>query len=972
MPSYTNHEKAVLFHPHREQHDRTLAVEIKFLCDQLAKTHGAHIGKCLRERKWSDLELPDEIKSLEASLKKTANANDELLLTKFKTRFGKHISDESDQKSRWQRVFYQVKLSMSVILADEIERHNTYAAIETKQDPGELLGLIELIASGENVLTSKNLQRLDVTSKLLNFKQPSEMSDLQYTRELEHLFGLVKQRGVQLFDKKDETRGLCALALRNADNSRHAELKEHLRRTAAGNVAYGKDPNEAYPDNMSDLLRIMQEFRTQQGVAVGTGVSFTQVAGEFSVYNMTMTPTISSQTHGIPRSWICVDSGATQHVFCNKDFINGLTTDTTSVLHIHCNAGKSTTQRYGTGFGVLQKAGRIWYQPDGIANVLSLSELRKVYDIKLEDRGFILTSSGIELVFKERACGLFAMDVSLITCLTIASVKVNSANYSKEDCRRAKAVRDLQHKLGHPDDKTFGAALDNSKILNCPYTSRDIHNAKTIFGPCPISLKGKATHRSGRSASSSIVQVPPTILQRYGQIGLFSDVMYVSGLAFVLTISSDLRCYSVAPAYGPGGRSGRNLSAIIQSTIEKYHQRGFRVVRFEADNQFNYVQDRLEGVVSSICAAGAHVPQAERAVRTVKERCRCLTNQLPFHFLPRTLIVELVRTAVFWLNAIPPNNGVSATITPHEIMTGHKLDFNTDACLKFGEYVHVHNGTTNTMCSRTGGALVVRPIGTSRGAWLCYSLLTGKLIRRHSWTSLPIDDIIVNRVHDLAKLNGSVDHPDGYDPTDLDLNVGNDYNYSFDGDEPGIDETDVNSGEPTGGSNETAVLDGVDRVTNDYVIGAHSTGEGPVPIPNSGDSEALNPVTEVPPPDSGDSETLTSDVDDDMNDTTNASYNHRWGHRHGSDHYNLRPRRDPAYHAKHLTQWSRYGVATAELIKTELGTPSIVESYNMMQMRVPEAIRRHGDKAIQAIYREVQQLEDMSALNPVHHCRGDL
>ena len=260
IPSNMNHEKAVLFHPHREQHDRTLAVVIKFLCDQLAKTHGAHIGKCLRERKWSDLELPDEIKSLEASLKKTANANDELLLTKFKTRFGKHISDESDQKSRWQRVFYQVKLSMSVILADEIERHNTYAAIETKQDPGELLGLIELIASGENVLTSKNLQRLDVTSKLLNFKQPSEMSDLQYTRELEHLFGLVKQRGVQLFDKKDETRGLCALALRNADNSRHAELKEHLRRTAAGNVAYGKDPDEAYPDNMGDLLRIMQEI----------------------------------------------------------------------------------------------------------------------------------------------------------------------------------------------------------------------------------------------------------------------------------------------------------------------------------------------------------------------------------------------------------------------------------------------------------------------------------------------------------------------------------------------------------------------------------------------------------------------------------------------------------------------------------------------------------------------------------------
>ena len=78
------------------------------------------------------------------------------------------------------------------------------------------------------------------------------------------------------------------------------------------------------------------------------------------------------------------------------------------------------------------------------------------------------------------------------------------------------------------------------------------------------------------------------------------------------------------------------------------------------------------------------------------------------------------------------------------------------------------------MSSRTGGALAIRPIGTSRGTWLCFSILTGKLTRRHSWTSLPIDDIIVNRLHDLAKLNGSADHPDGCDPNDLDLNVGND------------------------------------------------------------------------------------------------------------------------------------------------------------------------------------------------------
>jgi len=105
---------------------------------------------------------------------------------------------------------------------------------------------------------------------------------------------------------------------------------------------------------------------------------------------------------------------------------------------------------------------------------------------------------------------------------------------------------------------------------------------------------------------------------------------------------------------------------------------------FEGENEFVYVADRLPGIASSICAVNGHVPEAERAVRTIKERCRCLWNQVPFKFLPRTLVKELVRTAVFWLDAVPPNHGVSKELTPHELLSGHRLNFHQDACLKFG------------------------------------------------------------------------------------------------------------------------------------------------------------------------------------------------------------------------------------------------------------------------------------------------
>jgi len=136
-------------------------------------------------------------------------------------------------------------------------------------------------------------------------------------------------------------------------------------------------------------------------------------------------------------------------------------------------------------------------------------------------------------------------------------------------------------------------------------------------------------------------------------------------------------------------------------------------------------------------------------------------------FLPRTLVKELVRTAIFWLNAVPPNHGVSKELTPHELLSGHRLDIRQDSCLKFDDFIHVHNGSDNTMGSRTGSALALRPRGTSRGTWLCYSRVTGKVIVRHAWNKLPFDQLVVHRVHALATIDGRPDLPNGYMLHDL-------------------------------------------------------------------------------------------------------------------------------------------------------------------------------------------------------------
>jgi hypothetical protein len=111
-----------------------------------------------------------------------------------------------------------------------------------------------------------------------------------------------------------------------------------------------------------------------------------------------------------------------------------------------------------------------------------------------------------------------------------------------------------------------------------------------------------------------------------------------------------------------------------------------------------------------------HVPEVERYIRTVKERTRCMYNSVPFRRMPSRMVAEMVHASVFWLNMFPPNDGVSSKISPREILTGLKLDYNKHCKLEFGAYVQVHEDHDNTMQTRTTGAIALRPTGNAQGA----------------------------------------------------------------------------------------------------------------------------------------------------------------------------------------------------------------------------------------------------------------
>ena len=79
-----------------------------------------------------------------------------------------------------------------------------------------------------------------------------------------------------------------------------------------------------------------------------------------------------SSDGGVPRLWILLDSQSKIDVLCNDKLLTGIHTVKTK-LHIRCNAGVKTTNLNGH----LSGYGTVWYFPDAIANILSLSQVNE-------------------------------------------------------------------------------------------------------------------------------------------------------------------------------------------------------------------------------------------------------------------------------------------------------------------------------------------------------------------------------------------------------------------------------------------------------------------------------------------------------------------------------------------------------------------------------------------------------------------
>jgi len=116
------------------------------------------------------------------------------------------------------------------------------------------------------------------------------------------------------------------------------------------------------------------------------------------------------------------------------------------------------------------------------------------------------------------------------------------------------------------------------------------------------------------------------------------------------------------------------------------------------------------------------------------------------------MLIQLVYHAIMRLNAFPSKGGVSPTISPRSLMTGVPLDYKKHCQLPFDSYVQTHKepDPTNTLNTRTVGAICLGPTGNLQGSYKFLSLQSGKLITHHVWTPLPMSQEVIDRVNAIG------------------------------------------------------------------------------------------------------------------------------------------------------------------------------------------------------------------------------
>lgn len=278
------------------------------------------------------------------------------------------------------RLYFVVMSQCTAQLEQQIRSHDDFPAVNN--DGIELLRIIRSLTHSPQG-TRHKLQNtlLDMQFTYFNLKQGKQPLD-QYHDKFKAQVDAMKDARIP-FSSPDHIREVAtrrgrlpnedptaedeaaaeeeSIAIQFVRGSQYTANKRHLR----NDIWEG---NDIYPTTMQEAYTILQRRDDDQKQGPGGSKQKEDLEG-FAMTTIGMIEIVlmehQKNSIPIPVDWVLLDSQATVSVFVNAALLIDIhTVDHT--MQIKCNAGVRSTNQVGTfpGYGL------VWYDPEGIANIL--------------------------------------------------------------------------------------------------------------------------------------------------------------------------------------------------------------------------------------------------------------------------------------------------------------------------------------------------------------------------------------------------------------------------------------------------------------------------------------------------------------------------------------------------------------------------------------------------------------------------
>jgi len=190
-----------------------------------------------------------------------------------------------------------------------------------------------------------------------------------------------------------------------------------------------------------------------------------------------------------------------------------------------------------------------------------------------------------------------------------------------------------------------------NSIKNSLIIKRDIEIYNDILGPSKYVAKGKTTIKQSELVNiyRQLVELLELIKTYYSDVEVGADIMYVNNMPFLTSISKYMHYRAI--------RAVDNLEcAILESDLENvvhyYVVRGFNMVLIVVNNQFRWLKDQNKvGMKINLVSKDEHAKLIKQFHRVLEEWACYYYTIVPFDTLSYRIVVELMTTVVFYINA---------------------------------------------------------------------------------------------------------------------------------------------------------------------------------------------------------------------------------------------------------------------------------------------------------------------------------